>query len=49
VAFQGNVLQGPEVMIGASFKAFGEDGQLLNEDSISFLSAKMDALAARVS
>ncbi len=48
VAFQGNVLQGPEVMIGASFKAFDDEGRLVNEDSVKFLTAKMEALAAHV-
>lgn len=47
VATQADVLQGPEVMIGASFKAFDEQDRLINEDSIQFLTAKMDALKNR--
>jgi len=45
---QANVLQAPEVMIPASFKAFDEEGRLVDEDSVKFLSEKMAALKARV-
>lgn len=45
---QADVLQGPEVMISASFKAFGEDGKLLDEDGVKFLEAKMTELKSRI-
>ncbi len=45
---QADVLQGPEVMIAASFAAFDDDDRLKDEESTKFLAAKMAELKARV-
>ena len=42
--FRPHILQGPEVLIAASGKAFDDDGALVNERSIAALSALMSAL-----
>lgn len=42
--FRPRILQGPEIMIAASGKAFGEDGQLQDAFSIKSLTALMEAL-----
>ena len=47
-AFQPRLLQGPEVMIASSGKAFDEDGKLTNERSVAGLTALMEALRAEV-
>lgn len=46
--FNPRVLQGPEVMIAASFKAFDDKGQLTDETSVKMLQGLMDALKAEV-
>jgi len=42
--FNPRVLQGPEVMIAASGKAFGEDGRLVDPASFEFLGKLMQGL-----
>ena len=46
--FNPRLLQGPEVMIAASFDAFDEAGQLKDERAVGLLTAQMDALRAEI-
>ncbi|MCH2163671.1 MAG: NAD(P)H-dependent oxidoreductase [Marinovum sp.] len=48
VAFQPRLLQGPEVMIASSSKAFDENGHLIDERSQGVLKELMDKLRAEV-
>lgn len=47
-SFRPRVLHGPAVLIPAAFKAFGDDGQLVDEASFKFLTSLMDALKAEM-
>lgn len=46
VPFRPRILQGPEVLVAASGKAFDEDGKLIEESYIKLLQELMDALKA---
>ena len=48
VPFRPRILQGPEVLIAASRKAFDDDGRLKDENSVKLLSDLMDALKAEI-
>jgi len=48
MAFRPRILQGPEVMIAASSKAFDADDQLTDGRSVEMLRGLMDALRAEV-
>jgi len=47
-SFRPRIAQGPAVLIPAAYKAFGEDGQLLDEASVTFLTDLMTALKAEM-
>lgn len=47
-AFRVHITPGPEVAIAASFKAFGDDGQLLDETATDLLGTQMQALRAQI-
>lgn len=48
VAFKPRISLGPEVMIAGGPKAFGDDGQLVDADSVEFLTTAMAALRAEI-
>ena len=48
VPFRPRILQGPEVLIAGSRKAFDDDGRLKDENSVKLLSDLMDALKAEI-
>ena len=48
VPFRPRILQGPEVLIAGSRKAFDDDGRLKDENSVKLLSELMDALKAEI-
>ena len=48
MAFRPRILQGPEVLIGASSKEFDAEGKLTGESYIKFVTALMDALRREI-
>lgn len=46
--FNPRILQAPEVMIAFANKAFDENGHLIDEKSVRFLTRQMDALKAEI-
>lgn len=46
--FNPRILQAPEVMIAFASKAFDENGHLIDEKSVRFLTRQMDALRAEI-
>lgn len=48
VPFGAQVLPAPDVLISGAHKAFDEDGQLKNPDSIKFLTGLMERLRAQI-
>ena len=46
--FNPRILQAPEVMIAFAGKAFDENGHLIDEKSVRFLTRQMDALRAEI-
>ncbi|MCB5199848.1 NAD(P)H-dependent oxidoreductase [Loktanella sp. TSTF-M6] len=47
-AFDARVLNGPEVLVGASYEQFDENGRLIADSYQDFLKAQMDALRALI-
>ncbi|GFE64992.1 NADPH-dependent FMN reductase [Litoreibacter roseus] len=48
VPFQPNILQGPEVLVGGASNHFDEDGQLITDSYIDFLTKLMDKLKREI-
>ena len=48
VAFRPRIAAGPEVMIAGASSAFGSDGTLVDEASVTFLGKLMDALKSEI-
>ncbi|MEM8537298.1 MAG: NAD(P)H-dependent oxidoreductase [Pseudomonadota bacterium] len=46
--FRPDILQGPEVLVAASFEAFDDAGDLIGDGYIKMLTELMDALKARI-